>query len=481
MLPGASRGRWLALAGVLALLVLYCYGLDRMGVYSADEPRYASIGREMARSGDLITPRLWGQPWFEKPPLLFWMVAAGFRAGLSTDLAPRVPVALLSAGFLLAFFWMLRREFGVMPAVYATSILATAGGWMALSEFAATDLPMSAAFGLALLFTLPWLRGGDRRWMDAAAVALGAAVLAKSGPPLVMAVPALWFGRERWRDLVRPAPVLLFLLVAVPWHVVCALRNGPIFLQTLFWQHQVGRFLSKELQHGQPWYFYFQSLPAGCFPWTPVLALLFRRDLYADRRLQFLLTTAVWSFVFFSASQNKLHTYMLPLLPPLAILMGVAMERAGVAGRVVVGLSALLCCGFPVLVMKLPGWMGRNPQAAAPGMPMALAVAVLLVLAALCFIRDRAMSVGLVAMLAATGYLWIKVDTFPFVDQAATARPVARQLQSINGPVCVKDLPRDWRFGLNYYTVTPLPDCGREPSAATFIYFQNRRLLVALP
>src|SRR3954470_9913462 len=99
MLPTATRWRLLAIAGGLALLVLYLYGLDRMGLYSADEPRYASIGLEMARSGDFITPRLWGAGWFEKPPLLYWMVAAGFRAGLSIDLAPRVPVALLSLGF----------------------------------------------------------------------------------------------------------------------------------------------------------------------------------------------------------------------------------------------------------------------------------------------------------------------------------------------------------------------------------------------
>src|ERR1700733_5124077 len=121
MLQRATRWRLLAIAGGLALLILYLYGLDRIGLYSADEPRYAAIGREMARSGDLITPRLWGEGWFEKPALLYWMVAAGFRAGLSNDLAPRVPVALLSVGFLIAFFWMLRREFGVVAAGYSTA------------------------------------------------------------------------------------------------------------------------------------------------------------------------------------------------------------------------------------------------------------------------------------------------------------------------------------------------------------------------
>ena len=59
----------------------------------------------MAQSGDWITPRLWGQPWFEKPALLYWMTAAGFKLGLGPDLAPRLPVALLSVAFLV-FFWL---------------------------------------------------------------------------------------------------------------------------------------------------------------------------------------------------------------------------------------------------------------------------------------------------------------------------------------------------------------------------------------
>jgi 4-amino-4-deoxy-L-arabinose transferase-like glycosyltransferase len=476
----ATRWRLLAIAGGLALLILYLYGLDRMGLYGPDEPRYASIGREMAHTADFITPRLWGDGWFEKPPLLYWMVAAGFRLGLSNDLAPRVPVALLSIGFLIAFFCLVRREFGTPSAAYATTILATAGGWLALSQIAVTDIPMATMFGMALLFALPWLRSGDRRWLNAAAIALGAAVLAKSAPPLILALPALWFGRERCRDLFRPAPLLLFLLVASPWHVVCAMRNGSIFLRTLVWQQQIERFISPSLQHVQHWWFYAWMLPAGFFTWIPVLGLLFRRDLYSDRRLQFLLATALWGLVFFSASTNKLPTYLLPLMPPIAVVAGVALDRAQIGGRIVVALSALLCCAFPVLVMKLPGIMSRNPQAAAPGMPQALTFILLLGLAAVCVVRDRATAVAMVALLAGIGYIWVKAATFPFIDQAATARPVWQQIRSIDGPLCVKELPRDWRYGLNYYTEKPLPDCWQTPALHTYLYYQDRRVLLSL-
>src|ERR1035437_10037575 len=92
--------------------LLYFYHLGATGLLGPDEPRYASIAREMARSGDWITPRLWGQPWFEKPALLYWMTGAAFRLGIGPDLAPRLPAALMAAGFLVFYGWILRREFG---------------------------------------------------------------------------------------------------------------------------------------------------------------------------------------------------------------------------------------------------------------------------------------------------------------------------------------------------------------------------------
>src|SRR5579863_3611863 len=97
---------------VSALFVLYFFGLNRTGLLGPDEPRYAAIGREMAETGDWITPRLYGKPWFEKPALLYWLTAAGFNAGLGDDLAPRLPVAVVSAGFLIFYFFNLRRQFG---------------------------------------------------------------------------------------------------------------------------------------------------------------------------------------------------------------------------------------------------------------------------------------------------------------------------------------------------------------------------------
>jgi len=142
------------LAAIPLAWVLYFFGLTRTGLISTDEPRYASIAREMARSGDWITPRLWGQPWFEKPALLYWMEGAAFRLGVNQDLAPRLPIALMSVAFLIFFYWILRREFGDLVAGYATAILATSAAWLGFSHIGVTDLPLAATFSAAMLVSL---------------------------------------------------------------------------------------------------------------------------------------------------------------------------------------------------------------------------------------------------------------------------------------------------------------------------------------
>src|SRR5581483_8200537 len=109
-------------AAAAVLFFLYIFGLTRAGLLGPDEPRYAAIGQAMAQTGDWITPRLWGLAWFEKPALLYWMTAIGFKAGLGPELAPRLPVALASIAFLIYFFFILRREFGLPTAYYGNAI-----------------------------------------------------------------------------------------------------------------------------------------------------------------------------------------------------------------------------------------------------------------------------------------------------------------------------------------------------------------------
>jgi 4-amino-4-deoxy-L-arabinose transferase-like glycosyltransferase len=449
---------WLA---VPVIFVLYFYGLGASGLLGPDEPRYAAIGREMARSGDWVTPRLWGSPWFEKPALLYWMTAAGFRAGLGTELAPRLPVALLSVAFLWFYLYALRREFGARAAWFATAILAASAGWMGYSYVAVTDLPMSAAFSAAMLLALPWVARGDRRMLPVCGALLGAAVLAKGLVPLVLALPLVWAGRRRWRDLLNWRVILPFAAVALPWYALCYLRHGRPFVDKFFLEHHFGRFATGALQHRQPFWFYLPVLAAGLLPWTPLLAALFRRGLYGDERRRFLLAVAAFGLLFFSASTNKLPGYLLPLLPAAAALMGLALAEMRDA-RPWLAACAVASVGLLAATRILPDALVRGLSRAPLPRPDWTWCLPLLLAGAVWWLESRARRAGAVALLAgafACGVFYLKTVDLPKLDAAASARPVWQSIAPRAAEVCVQGLQRSWRYGLNYYAGFPLPEC----------------------
>jgi 4-amino-4-deoxy-L-arabinose transferase-like glycosyltransferase len=443
---------WLALP--LAYF-LYFFGLNAAGMIGPDEPRYASIGREMASSGDWITPRLWGAPWFEKPALLYWMTGAAFRAGLSPDLAPRLPVALLSVAFLVLFCWVLWREFGCFIAWMATLILSTSAGWCLYSQSGVTDIPLSATFSAAMLLAIPWVSKRDTRLLPVAGALFGLAVLAKGPVGLILAAPLA----VRWRDLLdwlRPKIILAFLMIAVPWYVLCYVQNGAVFLNEFFWKHNVGRFTSAELQHGQTWWFYLPALAVLFLPWSALLPMGFRSS-GGDFRRMFLLLWALWPLVFFSLSVNKLPGYILPAFPAIAALTAIGLAEARHAATWLT-LSALLTVAFAIAAPLVDiGGISRAAHAAFHPMwlvPVLAANAV--------WILDkrgkRLAAVACVGCAAAAGIVYLKVE----MGRKTFARELWTAAKPHASQTCIGRLERSWRYGLNYYSIASLPDCSMD-------------------
>ena len=452
--------RTLAILSGVCLFFLYFFGLTRTGLVGPDEPRYAAIGRAMAASGDWITPRLWGAPWFEKPALLYWMTAAGFKAGLGVDLAPRLPVAIASIAFLIYFFVVLRREFGQRAAFYSAIILATSAGWLAYSHIAITDLPLSAAFAAAM-FTLALsdARGSVTAAL-AAGVLLGLAVLAKGLVPLALFLPALWFLRHRIRDLA-----IVFAMaaaVALPWYALVASRN-PTFIDEFIWKHHFGRFLNSALQHQQPLWFYVPVLLAGLFPWTPLLALLFNARFFQDLRARFLLAWFAWGLVFFSVSRNKLPGYLLPLLPAVAALLGMAAAEAREKSpklMVLLAASATLLCLVPPLQDALPQVLLVGVSHT-PLHIITLWIVPALLIGLGCAWWERAgqrdIAVAGVAALTVISVITIVWRVYPQLDRQVSGRAFWRTHgKSIT---CLPKTNRSERYGIDYYTDRDLPDC----------------------
>jgi 4-amino-4-deoxy-L-arabinose transferase-like glycosyltransferase len=451
---------------ILALYLLFFFALGNVGLLGPDEPRYASIGREMARSGDWVTPRLWGQAWFEKPALLYWMTGLAFRLGIGEDLAPRLPVALASVAFLIFYYLTLRRLFGSTAAFFAAAILGTSAGWLALSEIGVTDLPMSAAFAAAMLLGLEWMNKGGELKLVAAGALLGLAVLAKGLVPLVLVLPLLWMARRRWRGWLRPWPILAFVAVAFPWYVLCTMRNGAAFLQEFFWRHHFERFTSGSLMHQQPVWYYIPILLAGFYPWTPLLALLFRRKFYADSSRRFLLAWLLFGFVFFSASTNKLPGYLLPLFPAAAALLGVGLAEGRKGGKWLLACCALWLALVPSIAGALPAILSSGLSEARVAeihwLPTLAAVALAAVVWRLAS-RQKGIAVALVVAGVAAGVVFVKIKIFPALDRTVSARQIWREAAPIRSRTCVEDVSRNLRYGLNYYSVVPLEDCAAQP------------------
>jgi 4-amino-4-deoxy-L-arabinose transferase-like glycosyltransferase len=455
--------RLLTLLAIALVCALYLANLSGMGLVGPDEPRYADIGRYMAHSGDWITPRLWGKPWFEKPALLYWMTALGFDAGLNPDLAPRLPVAILSVAF-LAFYWeLLRKQFGPPAAFCSTAMLATSAGWLTYSHVAITDLPLAVFFSAAVLLSLDWIASGERAKLPLAAACLALAALAKGLVPLVLFTPvvALPIFHRRWRlalDWFRPAPLLAFCVVALPWYILVTLRNGQEFIRVFFIEQHFSRFGSAALQHVQPWWFYAPIALLLLYPWFPLLFLpsvAAPAEFRTAIRFRTLAAVVVFGFVFFSASLNKLPGYLIPLLPSAFALAGVGVSR--MQSRPAVFVAPLM------LLAALPGAATFAPQVLAahgihvnfPLIRLAVPVIICALLAACVAFFGRSKAFFITAAMAAAAFLWFQFAAFPAFDAAGSARALAGP----GFPGCTPAGPRDLLYGLYYYSGKELPKC----------------------
>jgi 4-amino-4-deoxy-L-arabinose transferase-like glycosyltransferase len=463
----ASR-RVAVLFAVGLVCALYLADLTGMGMFGPDEPRYADVGRAMAQSGDWVTPHLWGHPWFEKPALLYWMTGIATKIGLGPDLAPRLPVALLSVLF-LGFYWRrLKIEWDARAASYATAMLATSAGWLAYSHVAVTDLPLSVFFSAALLFSLPWAAGLDqnrargRASLTAAAACLALATLAKGLVPIILflpvpAMPVVTGDWRRLRDWLRPGPILAFCICALPWYILCTMRNGSEFLRVFFLEQQFGRFRSAALQHVQPVWFYIPVLLILLFPWFPLLvvpSVVWPADFRRDSRVRVLAGIVLFGFVFFSISVNKLYGYLLPLLPAAFALLGIGISRSKRPATAVIAPLILLSI-LPAISEIAPQLLAAHGVIV--GIPLMRIVfwplAAVMIAAILArWLPNQAFGAG--AMLAAIGFLWFQLATFPEFDRA-TARPLWRagQLQ------CAPAVTRDILYGIYYYAGKRVPAC----------------------
>ena len=347
------------------LLILLCVasffvGLGRPAVTDSDEAFYAQAAREMVEGGDWVTPHFNGQYRFEKPVLYYWLAAVGFLVGGVSEFGARLPSALAGLALALIVYACGRRWYDEPTGWLAGAITATSFGYVAVGRQALPDLALASCITLATWASLvalvaPRPPGPDRtrrRWLVLSGTALAAGFLIKGPvavllPALVVGPLALWRywsqrdtpaggARTRFVTLLGDVSLLtgVCLLLAVPWFAAMTSTHGVAYLDRFFLTENVQRFATDRYNTPRPLWYYLPIVVGGLLPWSPLMLLWWAPVGRVVRRVRQIEPVEIWLAVwaltpllFYSLSIGKQPRYILPVLPPLAVLLARAVSR----------------------------------------------------------------------------------------------------------------------------------------------------------
>jgi 4-amino-4-deoxy-L-arabinose transferase-like glycosyltransferase len=334
--------RWLLWLCVLAALI----DLRAFGLTDLDEGFYASVAWEMRHSGDWRTPTFLGEPWFEKPPLLYWLMVGSMRVFGENEFALRLPSALMYALTILLLAWWGNRRLGQGAGSWAALLFALAPLSLILARLAITD--MALAFFLTVAVIALWEARG-LGWSLIGGVALGLAFLTKGPFGLgLVGLLYLWNARTLHARGLRFRWVLfalgIALLTALPWYVGVYLQHGAAFFNEFVVKQNLLRFAGGDTAHsvlpliqrgdvsgvlaGVAVYllFYVVVLWLGGLSMVRGLSVLWARE---DDPLRLYLRRWAWLvFGLFTLSFTKLPAYIFPMFPALALLAGARIAQA---------------------------------------------------------------------------------------------------------------------------------------------------------
>ncbi len=372
MLASLPRSAWWLLA--LSALTIWLGPLDVRKMLHPDEGRYAEIAREMAVSGDFVTPRLNDLKYFEKPPLQYWVGAAAFEVLGVNEWTARLPAALAGLFAVLAVGFAGARLVDGATGAYAALVLVGAIWHAGIGLFLSLDSMLSFWLALTLCAFLlaqrPALSAtAQRALMLAAYAAAAGATLTKGLIGLVIPGGALvaytLATRDTgpWRRLHLLPGLAVFLILAAPWFILVSNAN-PEFARFFFIHEHFQRFLTTSHNREGDWYYFVPWFVVGMMPWLLIWAVTlprsWRQAPIADNGFswgRFCIAWAAFVFIFFSASGSKLPGYILPMFPALALVLGFELTRTSSKALSWLVLPLVIC--GPLLLLAYLGYAER--------------------------------------------------------------------------------------------------------------------------
>ena len=331
----------------VAVIPLFALGLSNHGVWTADEPRVAEIGREMALSKNFAVPTLDQRPFLEEPPLYYAAIAAVFDAfGGPSDKTVRIPSAVFALCGALSLFFLGNLLFGPRTGFISAFILATCGEYFRVAHWVIVDSALACFVILALTFFmaayLSERRGRRYLFYTLCYVSCSFAFYAKGF--IGIAIPALAvlsfvlfdrnikeiLGMHLWLGIA------LFLVLTLPWFLALLHQGGTTFLKVFLVHNHLERFAGGSTGHSQPFYYYLAQFPGGYLPWSillvPVFYWAFRRQGRPQgtegKGILFAKCWFISGFLFLSAASTKRVLYLMPIFAPIALLTASYIEAS---------------------------------------------------------------------------------------------------------------------------------------------------------
>lgn len=346
-LLGFYHRHWPAFLLLLLSLVLFFAGNGQLLITDPVESNYTLTAKEMLASGDWLSPRIYGNYWYDKPWMFYGELLAAFQLFGETSFAARFFPAVFGTIGVLQTYWFAQKLYSRNVGFLSGLIMATSVEYFYLAKAVITDMTLFVTLDGALMLFYLAKRENRSRLYYGAYVLAGVAILTKG--PLGLVLPGLVIlaylaGNRDFKTLTHMKLVrgiLLSLFIAGLWYVPMTLRHGSAFLDGFIGVHNVLRATVSEHPRNNTWWYYFLIFLIGCFPWSlslPWLWKKYRKTLKEriksrtfwkslDDRQRFLFLWVLVTWFFFEFMATKYPTYTFPYLPPLAIGLACAASR----------------------------------------------------------------------------------------------------------------------------------------------------------
>lgn len=341
--------------GLLLLIVvpLFSLGLSNHGLWSADEPRVAEIGREMALTGNLAVPTLNQRPFLEQPPLYYGALALTFKAFGVSDNVARIPSAVFALASVLVVFFVANFLWGSRTALLSGLVLATTGEFFRVAHTVIVDGALTFFVLSSMgLFITGYLSETNRRKFLCYILMYVACTLAFFTKGFIgIVIPGLGIlvflvADKNLKEILKIRlwlGVLIFFAMTLPWFIGLWQQGGTEHLKVFLFHNHLQRFLPSGLAgtisgeasgHHNPFYYYLKEFPMGFLPWTLLLIPVFmhafsRSGNTGEPSEKGLLFAKCWFFagiIFLTISSTKRTLYLMPLFAPIAMITGVYIE-----------------------------------------------------------------------------------------------------------------------------------------------------------